>query len=138
MFDFGVSVATGYKPTAITGTGGYLSPEQICKETLNTATDMFAMGVAFATFFGAKPLNQPQSCLVQKQFRQDAKYHLEKDRAPSIIDIPELEDYPELATIIRECTISKRELRIGNCLAALERIKNWARDNNVSIPSLKQ
>lgn len=137
LFDFGVSVATGYKPTAITGTGGYLSPEQICKEQLNTATDMFAMGVAFATFFGAKPLNQPQSSLVMKQFRQDAKYHLERETTPSIIDIPELEDYPDFAAIIRDCTIAKRELRIGSCLAALERIKTWAKDNNVTIPSLK-
>ncbi len=138
LLDFGVSVVNGYKPTAITGTGGYLSPEQICKEQLSTATDMFAFGVAFAVFFGAKPLNQPQSSLVQKQFRMDAKYNLERGNMPSIMDIPELEDYPELADILRDCTIPKRDLRIATCQGLLGRIKEWAKANSITLPSLSK
>ena len=136
LIDFGVSVGDGFKPMAITGTGGYLSPEQICKAPLNGATDVFALGVAFAVFFGAKPLNQPQSSLVQKQFRTDAKYHLEKDNRPSILDIPELDDYPELQEIIRDCTIPRRDLRINSSQGLLLRIKDWAKSNNITLPSL--
>ena len=136
LIDFGVSVGDGYKPMAITGTGGYLSPEQICKAPLNLATDVFALGVTFAVFFGAKPINQPQSSLVQKQFRLDAKYHLEKDNSPSILDIPELDDYPGLIDIIRECTIPKRDLRISSTQSLLLKVKDWAKSNNISLPSL--
>ena len=136
LIDFGVSVGDGFKPMAITGTGGYLSPEQICKASLNGATDVFALGVAFAVFFGAKPLNQPQSSLVQKQFRADAKYHLEKDNRPSILDIPELDDYPELQDIIRDCTIPRRDLRTNSSQGLLLRVKDWAKSNNITLPSL--
>jgi serine/threonine protein kinase len=136
LIDFGVSVGDGFKPMAITGTGGYLSPEQICKAPLNGATDVFALGVTFAVFFGAKPLNQPQSSLMQKQFRVDAKYHLEKDNRPNIIDIPELDDYPELQEIIRECTIPRRDLRISSSQGLLLRVKDWAKSNNITLPSL--
>ena len=136
LLDFGVSVGDGFKPMAITGTGGYLSPEQICKAPLNSGTDIFALGVTFAVFFGAKPLNQPQSSLVQKQFRTDAKYHLERDARPSIIDIPELDEYEELADIIRECTIPKREMRVSSSQGLLLRVKDWAKANNITLPSL--
>lgn len=136
LVDFGVTVLSGYKPKAITGTGGYLSPEQICKEMLDETTDMFALGITFSVFFGGKALNQPQSSLVMKQTRVEAKYHLTQDAHSVIGEIPELVDYPEFADIIRRCSIPMREKRIPNCAALLHEIREWSYETGVKLTFL--
>ncbi len=126
LFDFGVSVPNGYRPGAITGTSGYLAPEQICKEPVDERTDLFALGVTFAVFFGGKMLTQPQDELLQKQTRLEAKYHLEHHDGPVINEIPELASVPKLADIIKTCTIPSRDKRMKNCQTMLNQIKLWA------------
>ena len=126
LLDFGVSVQSGYKPKAITGTGGYLSPEQICKETLDEKTDIYALGLTFAVLFGGKSLQQPQNELLSKQFRLDAKYHLDHDEMSVITELPELSELPDFAQIIKECSIPRREKRPANCQALIAKIKAWA------------
>lgn len=134
LIDFGVSVLSGYRANAITGTGGYLSPEQICKETLDESTDIFGMGVAFSVFFGAKPLSQPQEDLLTRQVRQEARYHLGNTAIPIVMEIPELKNYPLIADLIRECTIPKRAQRINNCNVLANMLKRHAEGYGIVIP----
>ena len=129
LIDFGVTVMNGYRPTAVTGTGGFLSPEQICKETLDEASDIFALGVTLAVFFGGKSLNQPQDSLLKSKTRQEAKYKLEHEDQPQVIDIPDLAPYPELAQILRNCTIPRRDLRTKSCSALLSHLRHWATEH---------
>lgn len=126
LLDFGVSTLSGYRPSAITGTGGYLSPEQICKEPVDEQTDIFAFGVAFAVFFGGKMLTQPQDELLQKQTRLEARYHLEHHDIPVISEIPELAQFPKLADILRLCTVPCKAKRMKSCTALLAQLKIWA------------
>ena len=127
LIDFGISVFSGFKGRSITGTTGYLSPEQVAKETLNEATDIFALGVTFATFFGGKPLQQNQEELLQRSVRRDARFHLESGNVSAIADLPELSDRPQIAEIIRNCSILKRENRIQNCHSLLMQLQQAAK-----------
>ena len=133
LLDFGVSVQSGYKPKAITGTGGYLSPEQVCKEPLDEKTDIFALGLTFAVLFGGKSLQQPQNDLLSKQFRLDAKYHLDHDEISVITELPELTDMPEFAQIIKDCSIPRRDKRPGSCQILMARIKAWAAEKGFQL-----
>ena len=133
LLDFGVSSTLGFRPTAITGTGGYLSPEQICKENVDERTDIFAMGLTFCVFFGGKQLNQPQSDLMLKQTRIEAKYHLEHDEKSVIADIPELSGMPRIAEIIRNCSIPMRERRPANCGVIISQLISAAAASNIKL-----
>jgi len=135
LIDFGVSVLSGFRANAITGTGGYLSPEQICKETLDEGTDIFALGVAFSVFFGAKPLSQTQEDLLTRQVRQEARYHLDNTTIPTVMEIPELKNHPRIAELIRECTIPKRAQRINNCNVLASMLKHQAEEYGIVIPN---
>lgn len=135
LIDFGVSVHSGYRAHAITGTGGYLSPEQICKETLDEGTDIFALGVAFSVFFGAKPLSQSQEELLTRQMRQEARYHLDHTTLATVMDIPELKNHPSIAELIRQCTIPKRDQRISNCNVLASMLKHQAEEYGIVIPN---
>jgi len=116
LIDFGVSVCKGFKSQSVTGTAGFMSPEQICKGTFDERTDMFAFGIAFAAFFGGKILNQPQEKLTSKEMRNEAKYKLETDEKPALLgDIPELVNVPEIAELLRKCTIPRLDKRLPNC-----------------------
>jgi serine/threonine protein kinase len=127
LIDFGISVFSGFKGRSITGTTGYLSPEQVAKETLNEATDIFALGVTFAIFFGGKPLSQNLEELLQRSVRRDARFHLESGNVSAIADLPELSDRPLIAEIIRNCSILKRENRIPNCHNLLMQLQQAAK-----------
>ncbi|NMA42594.1 MAG: serine/threonine protein kinase [Oligosphaeraceae bacterium] len=134
LIDFGISVPNGYKGRAITGTAGYLSPEQISKETLNEATDIFALGVTFAILFGGRPLNQNLDELLQRSVRQDARYHLESGDVTAVIDVPELvQDRPLIAEIIRNCSILKRDSRIPNCQVLLRQLHSAAKTYGLEL-----
>ena len=126
LIDFGVSVGNGYRPRAITGTSGYLSPEQICKETLDEGTDIFALGVAFAVFFGGKSLNQPQDVLLRRQTRLDAQYHLGHDEQPVVNEAPDLNNVPPIFEVLRACTIPRRDLRVNKCEVLLNLLRQKA------------
>ena len=127
LIDLGISVFCGFKGRSITGTTGYLSPEQVAKETLTEATDIFALGVTFAIFFGGKPLLQNQEELLQRSVRRDARFHLESGDVSAIADLPELADKPQIAEIIRNCSILKRENRIQNCQNLLMQLHQAAK-----------
>ncbi len=133
LLDFGVSSMLGYRPSAITGTGGYLSPEQICKESVDERTDIFALGITFCVFFGGKQLNQPQSDLMLKQTRIEAKYHLEHDEKSVINDIPELSNMPKIAEVIRNCSIPMREKRPANCGVLMSQLVAAAAEYNIFL-----
>lgn len=133
LLDFGVSSTLGYRPTAITGTGGYLSPEQICKENVDERTDIFALGLTFCVFFGGKQLNQPQTELMMKQTRIEAKYHLEHDEKSVIADIPELASYPKIAEVIRNCSIPMRERRPANCGIIMSQLVSAAAASDIKL-----
>jgi len=128
LIDFGISVFSGFKGRSITGTTGYLSPEQVAKETLNEATDIFALGVTFAIFFGGKPLSQNLEELLQRSVRRDARFHLESGGVSAIADLPELSDKPLIAEIIRNCSILKRENRIPNCQNLLMQLQQASKN----------
>lgn len=137
LLDFGVSSPFGYRAKAITGTGGYLSPEQICKDTLDERTDIFALGITFCVFFGGKQLNQPQSDLLLKQTRTEAKYHLEHTETSVITDIPELVQYPKIVEVIKNCSIPRRDKRPQNCMALLNQLKLAIEESGLSTDLLK-
>jgi serine/threonine protein kinase len=133
LIDFGISVFSGFKGRSITGTTGYLSPEQVAKETLNEATDIFALGVTFAIFFGGKALMQNQEELLQRSVRRDARFHLESGNVSAVADLPELLDKPLIAEIIRNCSILKRENRIPNCQNLLMQLQQAAKSYGLTL-----
>ncbi|MFA6929800.1 MAG: protein kinase [Lentisphaeria bacterium] len=133
LIDFGISVICGFRGRSITGTAGYLSPEQVAKETLNETTDLFALGITFSIFFGGKALLQNQSELLQRSVRRDARFHLESGNVSAIADMPELSERPLIAEIIRNCSILKRENRIQNCPMLLQQLQNAAKSYGLTL-----
>ena len=137
IIDFGVSVPAGYQPHAVTGTAGYLSPEQICKEKVSALTDIFALGITYAVIFGGRPLQQSAKELKTRSYRDEARRQLREDVVPVAGDMIQLTDYPDLEDILRRCTAPKKEQRIPSCAALLRQISIWAKDNGITIDSLK-
>jgi len=138
LIDFGVSVPIGYQPTAITGTGGYLSPEQICKDRVNAATDLFAFGISMAVFFGGAPIRQTQEELKLKSYRSEAQQLLQNGTVPLCGDLPDLDEYPELQDILKRCTIPRRDLRTDSCGKLLHQFKIWAKDNKILLDAFQE
>ena len=126
LIDFGVSVMTGHLSRAITGTGGYLSPEQICKDTVDERTDIFALGVAFNVFMGGQPLSQPQDELLTHQMREEARMHMTHSDVPALPSIPGLTEMPLINEAIRSCTILRRDKRMPSCNALLAKFREAA------------
>lgn len=135
LIDFGVTANIGHVSHAVTGTSGFLSPEQIAREAVNEATDMFSLGVTFGVIFGGRPLHQSQAELRSKQFRKEAAYHLAGVTQPMITDIPELVSLPEVSELLSECTIPKREKRLANGEALLTRLRQIAADRDLPLES---
>ncbi|MBQ9445039.1 MAG: protein kinase [Victivallales bacterium] len=126
LIDFGVSVMSGYQSKAITGTGGYLSPEQICKDTIDERTDIFALGIAFGVFMGGQPLSQPQEELLTHQVRNEARMHMNQSDIPALGSVPGLEEMPLISEAIRNCTIMRRDKRMPSCNALLAKFREAA------------
>ena len=126
LIDFGVSVMSGYQSKAITGTGGYLSPEQICKDTIDERTDIFALGIAFGVFMGGQPLTQPQEELLTHAAREEARMHMNQSDIPALRNVPGLEEMPLVAEAIRNCTIMRRDKRMPSCNALLAKFREAA------------
>ena len=100
---------------------------------MDEKTDIFALGLTFAVLFGGKSLQQPQNDLLSKQFRLDAKYHLDHDEMSVITELPELMDMPEFAQIIKDCSIPRRDKRPASCQILMARIKAWAADKGFQL-----
>lgn len=126
MIDFGITVSKGTRGKGISGTVGYLSPEQICKDVLVESTDIFALGVTFSVIFGGRILSQNMDEIKQKSTRKEAKYSLTYGSVPAVAEIPELNNYPALAEIIRSCTILQRDRRPQNCGAVITVLRSTA------------
>jgi serine/threonine protein kinase len=135
LIDFGVSVTLGHQPRTITGTAGYLSPEQIVRDPLTEATDIFALGVTFAVIFGGKQLRQSAEELKSRQFRSEARYHLASVDQPTVTEIPELAEFPELAQLIGQCTVPRLGKRIANTATLLNRLERTAEVYGIHLPS---
>ena len=133
LIDFGISVLCGYKSRSITGTAGYLSPEQIAKETLDEKTDIFALGITFSILFGGRPLLQTHNELMTRSTRQDAKFHLENSPVSAVSDTPELLNMPLIAEIIRNCSILKRNERISSCNILLNQLQKAAEKYDIKL-----
>ncbi len=133
LIDFGVSVLAGHHPRAITGTGGYLSPEQVCKEMVDERSDLFALGIAFSVFLGGRPLTQPQDELVTKHCRDEARYHLEHTETPAVADIPALSEMPLITEAIRSCTIMRRDKRMPSCALLLAKLREGAEKYGIAL-----
>ena len=97
---------------------------------------MFALGVTLGIFFGGKSLPQPQETLTTRETRQAAKYNLDHETKPMIVEAPDLRDHPRLQQIIRSCTIPRLDMRTRNCQALLSQIQNWAEDEGIRIKGL--
>lgn len=126
LIDFGVTVSKGYRPRSVTGTTGYLSPEQIVKDYLDEATDMFSLGITFAVIFGGNALRQSQDELKSKQFRSGARFHLDAVDQPAITHFPELAEFPELVECLSRCTIPKRGKRLEDVTPLIPFIERLA------------
>jgi serine/threonine protein kinase len=134
LIDFGVSVTLGHRPHAVTGTAGYLSPEQIVRDHLNEATDLFALGVTFAVIFGGRPLRQSPAELKSKQFRSEAQYHLGNVDQPAVMEMPDLASFPEIAHLLSQCTVLRRDRRIATSAALLARLEHAAAERGIRLP----
>ena len=127
LFDFGISAPNGSHLRSIVGTAGYLSPEQIARDVVNEATDLFAMGITMGTLFGGKPMNQQLKELHSSTAKASAKISMERDNVSMITDLPELEAMPGLVDILRKCSILKRSARTQTSMAVLYQLKAWAK-----------
>ena len=112
-----------------------MSPEQICRAQLGPDTDIFALGITFAILFGGKPLSQNPDDAVQKDFRRTAARDMEKSEMPAIGEIPELAGttYRELAEVIRNCTILRRDRRISSCNLLAKQLQNAAENCGLKL-----
>lgn len=134
LLDYGVSVLSGHEPSAIAGTMGYMSPEQVCKESLDEGTDIFALGMTFGVLFGGKPLQQSHDDLLNREVRKEARKNLESAEISALTDSPpELREYPAIADVLRACTIYKREARIRSCATLLAQIEQSAAKYGFSV-----
>jgi len=122
LIDFGVTVSLGHKPRAVTGTAGFMSPEQISRQYLDQGTDIFALGVTFAVIFGSPALRQDPTDLKSKAFRTNAAYLLENDDAPILPAVPELREVPAIEDLIRRCTIPCRTKRLRSAADLADQI----------------
>jgi len=137
LIDFGVSVTLGHRPHAVTGTAGFLSPEQIVRAPLNEATDLFALGVTFGVIFGGRPLRQSPAELKSKQFRSEAQYHLDNVDQPAALEMPDLAQFPQIAQLISQCTIPRRDKRLGTSAALLTRLEHAATEHGIRLPTAR-
>jgi serine/threonine protein kinase len=135
LIDFGVSVTLGHQPRAVTGTAGFLSPEQIVRDSLTEATDIFALGVTFAVIFGGKALHQTADELKSRQFRSEARYSLTSGDLPAVVEVPELAEFPELFQLIGQCTVPRLDKRVGSAAALLSRLERAAGQYGICLPS---
>lgn len=135
LIDFGISVPSGFKKNTVAGTAGFMSPEQICRAELGPDTDIFALGVTFSLLFGGKPLSQDPNDAVQKDFRHSAARDMEKNEMTAVGDIPELSGkaYRELAEVIRNCTIYRRDRRISSCTVLVKQLQAAAESCGLKI-----
>ena len=135
LIDFGISVPSGFKKNTVAGTAGFMSPEQICRAELGPDTDIFALGVTFSLLFGGKPLSQDPNDAVQKDFRRNAAWDMEKTEMTAVREIPELssKNYRELAEVIRNCTIYRRDLRISSCTVLAKQLQAAAENCGLKI-----
>lgn len=127
LFDFGISALTGSHLRSIVGTAGYLSPEQIARDVVTEATDLFAMGITMGTLFGGCPMNQQLKELHSSTAKASAKISMERDNVSIITDLPDLEAMPGLVDILRKCCILKRSARTQTSTAVLYQLKAWAK-----------
>ena len=135
LIDFGISVPAGFKKNTVAGTAGFMSPEQICRAELAADTDIFALGVTFSLLFGGQPLNQDPNDAVQKDFRHSAARDMEKNEMTAVGDIPELSGkaYRELADVIRNCTIYRRDRRISTCTLLAKQLQAAAENCGLKL-----
>ena len=135
LIDFGVTVPLGEKLKSLAGTAGYFSPEQIVRETVNEATDVFALGVTFAVIFGGHRLRQSNDDIKEKTARMEAKFHLDKSEEPLVLEVPEAHDIPKLEQLIRRCTIPKREARIKHTTTIINSLRRIAKEMDIKLTS---
>lgn len=133
IIDFGVSVLSGSSSKAITGTIGYLSPEQIARTELTPQTDIFALGVVFGVLFGGKPLTQTLEECSKKSAKTEALKDLAKNTTSAVVELPELTQYPELANIISSCSIWCRSRRLQSSQQVMLLIKQFALENGIDV-----
>ncbi len=135
LIDFGVTVTRGHRPLSLAGTAGFLSPEQIVREPLTEATDIFALGVTFGVIFGGRPLRQSVEDLTRKAFRSEAQYHLENVDQPAMVEMPDLAPFPAVARVLADCTVPRRDKRIGTSAALLDRLERAAAEHGIRLPA---
>lgn len=133
LIDFGMTAPIGTKLRTISGTAGYLSPEQLVRKYVDEATDIFALGVTFAAVFGGKPLRQNHDDLLEKSLKMEAKFHLEKSEQPMVDEVPEVQHIPKLVELIRRCTIPKRERRIRSTNTIINSLHRIAREIDIKL-----
>jgi serine/threonine protein kinase len=134
LIDFGVSVTLGHQPRTITGTAGFLSPEQIVRESLTEATDIFALGVTFAVIFGGKSLRQTPEELKSRELHSEARYHLTTVDQPTITAFPDLAEFPAVAQLLCQCTIPRLDKRISNTATLITDLERAAAEYGITLP----
>ncbi|MCK5801479.1 MAG: protein kinase [Lentisphaeria bacterium] len=133
LIDFGVSVSVGTKPRAVTGTAGYLSPEQIVRDYLDERTDIFALGVTFGVVFGGHPLRQDGDKLKSKLLKREARFHMDSLADPMVTDFPEIMHMKSLRELLARCTISQRDKRINSASTILNSLVRIAKRHDIPL-----
>lgn len=134
LFDFGITTISGTKLKTMVGTAGFLSPEQIARDVVTEATDLFALGITLGTLFGGHQLTQRVEELNTTSARETAKYNLENDETSVIAELPELDEaYPGFAEILRKCSILKRSARTQTTQAIMYQLKAWVRSQECTF-----
>ena len=133
LIDFGVSMPLGSKPRSLAGTSGYLSPEQVVRDSVDEATDVFALGVTFAIVFGGKRLRQNHDELKDKVTKMEAQFHLTTAEDPVIREVPGARSIQNLEDLIRRCTIPRRDKRIRDTTPVINGLRSVANDAGVRL-----
>jgi len=133
LIDFGMSMPIGDRPKSLAGTVGYMSPEQLVREEVDASTDVFALGVTFGVILGGRPLRQSHDDINEKGTKREAKYHLATGEEPLITDVPEARHVSELETLIRRCTIPRRDKRLRDTKAVVASLQRVAQELDIKL-----
>ena len=102
-------------------------------DVVTEATDLFALAITLGTLFGGHPISQRIEELNTTGARQTARYNLENDETSVLGELPELDDYPGFADILRKCAILKRSVRTQTSQAVMYQLKAWARSEECTF-----
>ena len=139
IIDFGSAAAKKTAPTTMTGTIGYLAPEQLMadgRQRLDQRADVYGFGIMANELFGGSFLQQEEVMSMTTPSRREwAKQAMRKEK--SFIDISSFQKgnstYRALGDLVAACTTPTPKLRPQQMKKIIDRLTDIANQNNIEL-----